>query len=228
MIGQRRDSLRNAQTVSNIIKECAAMNLDSLLSIPKDKIAGAAKELDASELPELVDLLAEKDNKIRYQAFLLLQARSEFSGDVYPFWEVFEAKLASGNSYQRSIGAMLMAENARWDAPDRLEGSLDSYLALLNDEKPITIRQCIQSLSKIAPYKPRLTGKIAERLAAFDFFSVSETMRKSILLDIVNFFLSVRKEYHTDMTEAFLMNALTGDLLDKKSKKQLETAMRSD
>ncbi|MPM12703.1 hypothetical protein SDC9_59057 [bioreactor metagenome] len=202
------------------------MTIDSLLSIPKDKIAEAAKELDPSELPQLVELLTEKDNKIRYQAFLLLQSRSQISGDVYPFWDIFASKLASDNSYQRSIGAMLMAENAGWDTENRLEGALDAYLELLHDEKPITVRQCIQSLSKIAPHKPHLTGKIAERLAAFDFSSVPETMRKSILLDSLNFLLSVRKSYHTDQTEAFLLNALTGDLLDKKSKKQIEAALR--
>jgi len=45
---------------------------------------------------------------------------------------------------------MLIAENVRWDEQNRMEDTMDEYLELFNDEKPITIRQCIQSLGKVA------------------------------------------------------------------------------
>lgn len=99
---------------------------------------------------------------------------------------------------------------------------LDDYLALLNDEKPITIRQCIQSLGKIAVAKPELNDKIASRLIAFDIMAVKETMRKSILLDILNVLLIIRKSRKTAETENFIFNALSGEILDKKSKKEVE------
>jgi len=52
---------------------------DSIMSTEKDKLPEAAMALDELDLPFLVDLLSEKDDKIRYQAFLLLQYRSQQS-----------------------------------------------------------------------------------------------------------------------------------------------------
>ena len=102
---------------------------------------------------------------------------------------------------------------------------MDEYLELLNDEKPITIRQCIQSLSKVAQFKPSLNEKIAERLISFDIMSVKGTMRKSILFDIINVLLAIRKELKTDKAENFILNALAGEILDKKSKKQVKVEL---
>lgn len=91
-----------------------------------------------------------------------------------------------------------------------MEDTIDEYLKLLNDEKPITIRQCIQSLGKVAQFKPSLNKKIAECLTSFDIMSVKETMRKPILLDIINVLLAIRKELKTDEAVTFILNALMG------------------
>jgi len=201
------------------------ITLDSIMSIEKDNLPETAKALDRPDLHFLVDLLSEKDDKIRYQAFLLLQYRSRQCDDVYPFWEVFRTKMKSDNSYQRSIGLMLIAENTKWDAENKLEDSIDDYLSLLNDEKPITIRQCIQSLSSIVPYKRNLYDRIVKALLSLDMEKVKETMRKSILLDIINIFVILKKDYRYDEMDGYILSALTGEILDKKSKKQIQTAL---
>jgi hypothetical protein len=197
------------------------IDLESIMSIPNSDLQGVAQTLEKSDIPQLVAWLALKDDDIRYKAFLLLQNRSLLFDDVYPFWDVFREKLSSDNSYQRSIGLMLIAENVRWDAENRMEDIIDEYLALLKDEKPITIRQCIQSLEKMASLKPGLNNRIASALTSFDIMAVKETMRKSILLDILNVLLTIRKEHKTDEIESFIFNALSGEILDKKSKKQI-------
>lgn len=120
---------------------------------------------------------------------------------------------------------MLIAENVRWDEQNLMEDTIDEYLELLNDEKPITIRQWVQSLGKVVQFKPSLNKKIAERLIAFDIMGVKETMRKSILLDIINVLLAIRKELKTDEAVTFILNALMGEILDKKSKNQIETEL---
>jgi hypothetical protein len=117
---------------------------------------------------------------------------------------------------------MLIAENVRWDTQNLMEDTINDYLILLNDEKPITIRQCIQSLGKVAIFKPGLNRKIANSLILFDLMSVKETMRKSILLDILNVLFVIRKELKIDEVEDFILKALSGEILDKKSKKQIE------
>lgn len=197
------------------------ITIESLMMIDKDRLPEAAKDMDGFELPWLMDLLSEKNDCIRYQAFLALQYRSRLFNDVYPFWETFRSKLKSDNSYQRSIGLMLIAENARWDSEDRMNGTIDEYLALLKDEKPITVRQCIQSLGEIARYKPDLSGKIAERLISFDMTEIRETMRKSVLLDILNVLAYIRTTYKTNEIECYILNALSGEILDKRAKKQI-------
>lgn len=120
---------------------------------------------------------------------------------------------------------MLMAENAEWDLDNRMDDSLDEYLEVLNDEKPVTIRQCIQSLGKIVPYKPDLNKKIAAALMAVNLDKIKETMRKSILLDILNVLAIIRRDQTTAEIEAFIQNALSGELLDKKAKKQIEALL---
>ena len=201
------------------------VTLESIMSISKSDLQDASKALNKEDIPQLVEWLTLKDDNIRYQAFLLLQNRSIFFADVYPYWETFRNKLESNNSYQRSIGLMLIAENVKWDTENRMEDTIDEYLILLNDEKPITIRQCVQALAKIAAVKPGLNDKIAAGLISFDLMVVKETMRKSILLDILNVLLIIRKDHKKDEIDNFIFNALTGEILDKKSKKQLEVLL---
>jgi hypothetical protein len=201
------------------------LTIESIMSITKNDLPEAAKTLCTEDIPQLIEWLNLKDDNIRYQAFLLLQNRSLCCDDVYPYGDTFRSKLQSDNSYQRSIGLMLLAENAKWDTENRMEDTIDEFLMLLNDEKPIIIRQCIQSLGKIAAAKPGLHEKIASRLISFDLFAVKETMRKSILLDILNALLMIRQELKSDKIENFILNALTGEVLDKKAKKQIEALL---
>jgi len=204
------------------------IDLESIKSVQNSDLERAAKALDKSDIPQLVEWLALKDDDIRYKAFLLLQSRSVSFNDVYPFWNVFREKLKSDNSYQRSLGLMLIAENVRWDEENRIEDTIDEYLALLRDEKPVTIRQCIQSLGKIISEKPQLNDKIALALISFDITAVKETMRKSILTDILNALLIIRQTHKTDEIERFILNALSSAVFDNKTKKQIEKSMRGD
>ena len=198
------------------------IKLENLMSIDKEQLPEAAKVISSSELSTIVKLLSEKNDKIRYQAFLLLQYRSLQFNDVYPYWENFRLKLRDSNSYQRSIGIMLIAENARWDLENKMEASLDDCMELLRDEKPITVRQRIQSLGKIAEAKPNLNEKIASMLMSIDMVEIKETMRKSILLDILNVLAAISKSLKSDKIDSFIFNSLSGGILDKKAIKQIE------
>lgn len=198
------------------------MTAEGLLNLQKDDLQQFSETLDAFDISQLIAWLSEKNDKIRYMAFLLLQYRSESSSDIHPYWDTFLHKCKSDNSYQRSIGLMLMAENAKWDTDNKMESSINDYLALLKDEKPITVRQCIQSLGKIVPYKPGLKDVICKNLLSVDLSAVSDTMRKLILLDILNVLNVIRKDYRNDEIEKFVRTALSGEILDQKSKMQIQ------
>lgn len=201
------------------------ITIEGMMSIGKDELEEASKAFDKNDLSQLVEWLSEKDDKIRYWALLLLQNRSFSSSDVYPFWDVFRKKLTSENSYQRSIGLTLIAENAKWDMENRMDGAIDEFLVHLNDEKPITVRQCIQALNKIVPYKDHLHFKIANALMSIQLAEVKDTMRKSTLLDILNVLVVLRKHQSTDEMECYIFNALSGGILDKKAKGQIEALL---
>jgi len=200
---------------------------EEISSLEKEQIAQAAMELETNDLPQLVEWLSEKDDKLRYQAFLLLQFRSQKAADVYPFFTVFHQKTKNSNSYQRSLGAMLLAANTRWDNLDLLDAAIDDYLLLLQDEKPITVRQCIQSLCEIIPYKQKLCAKISSALCAIPLASFKETMQKSILLDILSMLIFINRYQASNEIESYLEKALSGSLLDKKAKKQIELLKNS-
>lgn len=195
------------------------ISIDSLRFIEKDAIPETAKSLTEDDIRQLVEWLSLKDDTIRYQAFQLLQKRSEFAEDVYLYWDIFRKKLKSDNSYQRSIGLMLIAENAKWDTEEKLEETIKEYIELLNDEKPITIRQCVQSIAKITPFKPELNDYIISNLISLDIMAIKETMRKSVLSDILNVLLEIRKEHQSNEIDNYIMDALSGGILDKKAKR---------
>jgi len=201
------------------------LTIEKLLSFDKSDLEEVSKTICTDDLSKLVEWLTEKDDTIRYQSFLMLKHRSSYFDDVYPFWDTFCKKLKSENSYHRSIGLMLIADNVKWDKDNRIDLIIDEYLLLVNDEKPITVRQCIQSLCSIVPYKNYLHRKIANSIMAINIDNIKETMRKLILVDILAVLTTIRKYQTIDEIENYIVNALSGGLLDKKAKKQIESMM---
>lgn len=142
-----------------------------------------AAKTDGEDVRALVELLSETDDNLRYSAFLKLQAISQKDDSVYPYWDVFVEKLNSGNSYQRSIGLMLLAENVAWDRAGRFAGVCADYLAHCNDEKFITARQCIQGLNKIIAATTEYREEIIAALAGMDFGIRKDTQKGLLLRD---------------------------------------------
>ena len=202
--------------------------LEQLETYPKEDLCALAETLDPDDLAHLVVWLDEKEDKKRYPVFLLLQHRSQTHADVYPFWDVLAGKLDSANSYQRSIGLMLIAENAKWDGQGKMEAIIDAFLSCCDDEKPITVRQCIQSLRKVAPYKKNLHVKIVEKLTSINISSRKATQRKILLMDILSVLAVIQKmEFHAEI-ERFRCSAMTGGILDMKAKKEIDLLFMGD
>jgi hypothetical protein len=199
-----------------------SLTVESILEVPKENLPAYAAALGPEDIAQLVIWLALKEDDIRYRAFLLLQEKSRLDSSVYPYFDTFREKLGSENSYQRSIGVMLIAENVRWDTAGKMRGALPAYLKILYDEKPITVRQCIGSLSIIVNTAPVYAEEISKALLMYDVMSVRETMRKLILLDILTVLAEIRKVYGDPKIDAYLLSALSGEILDNKAKKALQ------
>ena len=173
----------------------------------------------------MFNLLREKDNDLRYSAFLLLQQRSKSHADVYPYWDSLCEKLGDENSYQRSLGVMLLAENVRWDEADRLDATAESYLARTSDEKFITSRQTIQSIAVWVALKPHLHPLIVSTLTHIDIAALKDTQQKLILFDILGILAQIHKQTGNETAVDFIARALTGGVLDAKSVKAIQSLL---
>jgi hypothetical protein len=203
------------------------ISIEEVSGITKEDIPARAAVLTIEDLPLLVNLLEEKDDNLRYHALLLLQNRSSECADVYPFWDVLVDKFKSPNSYHRSIGLMLIAENVRWDSAGKFDAILEDFLAMVDDEKPVTVRQCVQSLCKIAPHKPHLIPRIHEKLLSVDLSARKDTQQKILLMDILSVFAVTRRQMKDEKVEAYIVNAMTGERLDKKAKTEIDRLMKA-
>ena len=100
---------------------------------------------------EQFEHLSSSDDTIRMGALQTILKLTDRKVDwIYEVWDELFEKLKSENSFQRSIGIMVICNLAKSDTQDRLSDRLDLLLAHTRDEKFITSRQCIQHIWKIA------------------------------------------------------------------------------
>lgn len=118
---------------------------------------------------------------------------------------------------------MLIAENTRWDDFGKFEEIADRYLSFCDDEKPVTVRQCIQGLTKIIPYKKSCLTAIADRLIAINLMRRKETQRKILLMDILSVLVPINRLRHDERISRYLQTAMTGGILDNKAKRLVES-----
>ena len=69
--------------------------------------------------------------------------------------------------YKRQ-GLRLIAYNAKWDTDSKVNNIINQWLKHIEDEKPITARQCIKDVVIIAKYKPELIDVILEALVKYE------------------------------------------------------------
>ena len=196
--------------------------LSEVILSGREDPAALAATLTFEDIGELVSLLSEKADELRYAALLTLCARSDSHADVYPYWDALAKKINDPNSYQRSIGLMLIARNVKWDVEHRFDTVIDAYLSHCQDEKFITARQVIQSIPLWAPYANTHLAQTVTALMAIDILALKESQRKLILLDILHALTAIRRIQPADEIDVFIQNALTGGLLDKKSIKEIQ------
>lgn len=171
------------------------MDEDGLKNLSKEQISAVSKKLTNADAAFLISMLTEKDDKIRYNAFLLLQTFSKESPFVYDHWGVLEEKLTSDNSYQRSIGVMLLAENVRWDKQNHFSKAIDKYLGCCNDEKFITARQAIQGLQTIVKTNGKYNQEIKQGLAKLELSQYKENQQSLLNRDITSVLKEIEKSH---------------------------------
>jgi len=137
-----------------------------------------------SNISELVSGLFDKDNKAAYKSFQELEAASELDNSVYLFFDTFADMIDSDNSYVRTRGLLLISANAKWDEDNKIDEIIDKYLKHILDDKPITARQCINALPKIAEFKPDLAEVIITALRKANPERYASSMQPLVYKDI--------------------------------------------
>ena len=131
-----------------------------------------------------IEELKNKDQKTAYQALKHLLAISETRAEVSYYFDKFVALLQDPQSYVRTRGLLLIGANARWVEEKTCAAALPFCLALIQDPKPITRRQCIQALPSLSAAHPSLKPSILAALTNAQIQDVPETMQRLITKDI--------------------------------------------
>lgn len=116
-------------------------------------------------IEELVEHLGSKDDTIRKHALDKLLALTQERVDwIYDYLDILCEKFNSENSFQRNIGAMLIANLAKSDTQGRLADIIDRYIAQMDDVKFITARITLQSAWRFGAVNEAYAKAIAAAL----------------------------------------------------------------
>ena len=171
--------------------------------------------------------LSSTDDKTRLNALQTLLKLTEVPVDwIYEVWDLLLEKLENENSYQRSIGIMLLCNLAKSDHEGRLKSSLDRLLAHTRDEKFITSRQCIQNIWKVAAANKANREKVLQHLEKRFVECEQEKHYNLLRQDIILSFVMLNRhaEDHELLARA---RALISQERDVKYRKQYEALLKA-
>lgn len=145
------------------------------------------------EIRKQIDMLICSDNKQAYNALKELIAISMQCSALYPYFDTFvEMMNNQENSYIRTRGLRLIAYQSKWDTNDQVNSIIEEWLNHMEDEKPITARQCIKDSVVIAKHKPELIGRILDRLSKINCI-YEDSMQSLIYKDRQNAIRQIRQ-----------------------------------
>lgn len=174
-----------------------------------------------------IEDLDSTNDKIRLNALQSLLKETETKVDwIYEVWDHLLEKLEDENSYQRSIGIMMLCNLAKSDTEDRLRSALDRLLVHTRDEKFITSRQCIQNIWKVAAANKTNREKILKYLEK-RFVECSDEKHHNLLRqDIIQSMVSLDKlEGNNGLLTR--VQALITKETDVKARKKYEALLKT-
>jgi hypothetical protein len=116
----------------------------------------------------LVGITSEKP-QVKYKSGMILMILSEEHPEIlYPKWDHFVALLGSENTFMKSIGIKILSNLTRVDAKNKFDKIFDRFYGLLNDESMITAANVVDHSGMIARSKPKLQGRITNKLLGID------------------------------------------------------------
>ena len=145
-------------------------------------------------MQKLLETLWSKKTSEGYAALKELLTISQSSNALYPYMENFIKKIDSDNSYFRTRALALIVAYAQRDTDYKIDENIDAILAHITDVKPITARQFIKDLPRLAKSRPDLRQDILSALRGADALRYSLSMRPLVEGDIRKAILEIEKQ----------------------------------
>lgn len=168
----------------------------------------------------LMEMLSLKDDTARYSAF---QELLTITGSPVPWFDQYRSllmeKLSDENSYQRSIGLMLLCNLAKNDTHHEYRQILDLLMPLINDEKFITERQYLQSIWKVAIVNEEYSKRIIPQLEKEFYDCLSKKHSNLLRQDIIESMIKILEKMPTQEIKDTI-GKMIEDEQDEKSKKK--------
>lgn len=137
-------------------------------------------------IDDSIKYLYKKDTKDAYVILRELEELSEQENILVPYLDEFLSMLKSDRYVVRVRGFRLLCKQAKWDEHNKINEVIEDILASVYDEKPTAVRQALQYLHYIVPYKKELNSRIKEAVLSMDCSQFKDTMRPLIEKDIKN------------------------------------------
>lgn len=136
------------------------------------------------EISDRIKHLYDKDTKDAYANLRELEAISEHEDILYSYLDEFISMLGSEKYVIRVRGFRLLFKQAKWDRNNKINEAIEAILAAVHDEKPTAVRQALQYLGWVVPYKVELNNRIKETALSIDCSQSKDTMQPLIAKDI--------------------------------------------
>jgi hypothetical protein len=165
------------------------------------------------------DLSSKEDDK-RFNALTTIMEITESKVEWFDQkYEELIDKINDVNSYQRSIGLMVLCNLAKSDRHNKLSIHVEEIVKHIKDEKFITSRQCIQSIWKLAVINNENKAKIAKALSKRFIECEDENHANLIRLDIIGSLKKMNDEKN-DVKIQNRIDELIGMEKNDKNRKQ--------
>lgn len=133
-----------------------------------EKFALEAKE-DDDIIDELMKLIFEKKEQIRFNSYETLRVISETNPDkLYSKWQELENLLVHKNNYLKFIGINLLGNLVAVDTKGLFEKCFERYFGILKEDVTIAPAYVVRNSRKIVKAKPHLEPRITGMLLQLD------------------------------------------------------------
>lgn len=180
--------------------------------------------MNNSKINEYFKNLESKDDKLRLNSLnIILKETEEKVEWIYSVWDELINKLDNENSYQRSIGIMILCNLAKSDNKNRFNDIIEKILYHTADDKFITSRQCIQHCWKIALINNKLKEKVVKHLQELYVNCIDKKhynlLRQDIIKSLFDLYQHIKEENIYDK----IIDLINTEKDEKNKKKYFQT-----